>query len=210
MIEVKEVTTKKQRKAFMDFPIELYEGNPYYAPALYIDEKKIFKKNYVYNSTCDVVFYLCYKDGRIAGRISGIIQRAANEKWNQSRVRFTRFDCIDDQKVADALFDAVMGWAKDRGIKEMVGPLGYSDLEREGLLIETGFDQLATYEENYNYPYYQTLIESYGFEKDVDWVEHKLYRPVCDIEKMKRLSGIMLEKYGLTLVRPKSVKQFIR
>ncbi len=210
MIEIQEVTTEKQRKAFIRFPIDLYAGNEYYTPALTIDEKKIFKKNYVYNSTCDVVFYLAYKDGKPAGRISGIIQRAANEKWRQKRARFTRFDCIDDQEVANALFDKIVSWARSKGMTEAVGPLGYSDLEREGLLIEFGFDQVATYEENYNYAYYQKLIENYGFVKDVDWLEYKLYRLTGDMEKMIRLSNRMLEKYKLRLVQAKSINEFIK
>ena len=209
MVEIKEVLTKKQQKAFMQFPIDLYKGNPYYAPVLHMDEKTIFRSDYVYNNMCDVIFFLAYKDGVLSGRISGIIQRAANDKWGQQRVRFTRFDCVDDQEVANALFDAVKDWAKNKDIDEMVGPLGYSDLEREGLLIEIGFDQLQTYEENYNYPYYQTLIENYGFEKDVDWVEYKLYKFDGDWRKMKRVSDRVLEKYELKLVSPTSVNQFI-
>ena len=210
MITIKEVTTAKERREFLKFPIKLYENNPYYVPALNIDEKKIFNKDYVYNSTCDVVFYLAYKDGEVAGRISGIIQRAANEKWKQKRVRFTRFDCIDDQNVANALFDKVTEWGRSKGMTEAVGPLGYSDLEREGLLIERGFDKIATYEENYNYEYYQKLIENYGFIKDVDWMEYKLYRLIGDIDKMKRISNMMLEKYGLRLVQEKTIKGFIK
>jgi len=210
MIEIKEVTTKKDRKAFMRFPIELYKGNPYYVPVLNIDEQAIFKKDYIYNSTCDVIFFLAYDEGKVVGRISGIIQRASNEKWGQKRARFTRFDSVDDYAVANALFDAVTKWARKMGMTEAVGPLGYSDLEREGLLIETGFDQLSTYEEQYNYPYYQKLIENYGFQKDVDWVEYKLYSTKGDFDKMKRISDKVMEKYGLTLVQAKSVKQFIR
>ena len=95
-----------------------------------MDERKIFKKNYIYNDTCDVVFYNAYKDGKIVGRISGIIQRASNEKWKQNRARFTRFDAINDKEVSRALFDKVTEWARDKGIEEVVGPLGYSDLER--------------------------------------------------------------------------------
>ncbi|MDY6367602.1 MAG: hypothetical protein SPL13_03690 [Clostridia bacterium] len=209
MIEVKQVITKKDVKEFMNFPKRLYKGNPYYVPVLDMDEKKIFRADYVYNSTCDVVFYLAYKDGVVAGRISGIIQKAANEKWGQKRVRFTRFDSIDDQEVANALFDTVSAWAREKGMTEIVGPLGYSDLEREGMLIE-GFDQLSTYEEQYNYEYYQKLVENYGFTKEVDWWEHKIYRPTEDMGKVERISNKMLEKYGLTYTQPKSIKWFLK
>lgn len=210
MITVKPVTTAKQRKQFLNFPIKLYDKNPYFVPPLYVDEKKIFKKDYVYNETCDVSFFLAYNEkGKVVGRISGIIQRSSNEKWKQNRARFTRFDAIDDQDVANALFNAVAEWAKGFGITEIVGPLGYSDLEREGLLID-GFDQLATFEEQYNYPYYQKLIENYGFVKEVDWLEHKLYLPEKEDERLKRVSDMLLKKYELTLIRQKSVRDFIK
>lgn len=209
MIEIREVITKKDIKEFINFPKRLYKGNPYYVPVLDMDEKKIFKPDYAYNSTCDVVFYLAKKDGITVGRISGIIQNASNEKWGQKRVRFTRFDSIDDQEVANALFDKVTAWAKDKGMTDIVGPLGYSDLEREGLLIE-GFDQLSTYEEQYNYDYYQKLIENYGFTKEVDWWEHKLLSPTDDIDKVERISNMMLKKYGLTFTQPKSIKEFLK
>ena len=185
MITLKEVTTAKERKAFLNFPLKLYKGNPYFVPPLMIDEKKIFKPDYVYNETCDVIFFNAYKDGKMAGRISGIIQRAANEKWGQNRVRFTRFDCINDYDVAKTLFDGVVAWAKEKGITEIVGPLGYSDLEREGLLID-GFDQLCTFEEQYNHQYYQALIEKYGFTKEVDWLEFKLYIETNKVEAGKK------------------------
>ena len=209
MLNVKKVETAKERRDFLNFPIKLYKGNPYFVPPLYMDEKKIFRKDYVYNETCDVIFFIAYRDKKVVGRISGIIQRAANEKWGQKRVRFTRFDAINDQKVANALFDAVVNWAKQKGMTEAVGPLGYSDLEREGLLIE-GFDQLSTYEEQYNYDYYQKLIENYGFTKEVDWIEHKLYLPKERDEKLHRVSDMIMQKYGLTLVHAKSINQYIK
>ena len=209
MIKIVEVLTKKEQRRFMKFPLKLYKGCPYYVPTLYMDEKKIFRADYVYNETCDVVFYNAYKDQKMVGRISGIIQHSSNDKWDQSRIRFTRFDCINDQEVANALFDAVIAFAKKNNIKEIVGPLGYSDLEREGLLIE-GFEELGTYEEQYNYDYYQTLIENYGFEKEVDWVEYKMYLPEKLDERLMKLSDMMLKKYNLHVWSPKSVNSFIK
>ena len=209
MIVIKEVKTKKEQKAFMQFPIDLYKDSPYYVPVLFMDEKKIFRPDYIYNETCDVVFYLAYKDNIVVGRISGIIQKAANLKWNQQRVRFTRFDAINDQEVANALFDAVIEWAKKQGMKEIVGPLGYSDLEREGLLIE-GFEELGTYEEQYNYEYYQHLIDNYGFQKEVDWLECKLYAPKEKDERLATLSRKMLDRYHLTMSKPKSIRWFLK
>ena len=209
MITIKEVKTKKEIKAFIDFPLSLYKGNEYFVPMLYGGEKNIFKKDYPFNKVCDTCFYLAYMDGKVVGRIQGIIQKPANEKWNQKRVRFTRFDSIDNQEVANALFSEVLNWAKAKGMNEFVGPLGYSDLEREGLLIE-GFDQLQTYEEQYNYPYYQKLIENFGFTKDVDWLEFQLRTPEVINEKLIRVGGMMLKRYDLRLYQAKNLKEYIR
>ena len=166
MVELREVKTKKEIKDFIEFPLKLYKKCPYFVPPLYSDEKESFKKDYFYYDQCKAIYYNAYRDGKMVGRIQGILQMAANEKWGQKRVRFSRFDSIDDEEVAFALFDKVTEWAKSFGMTEVVGPLGFSDLEREGLLIE-GFDELSTFEEQYNYPYYQKLIENYGFEKVV-------------------------------------------
>ncbi|MBQ5985978.1 MAG: hypothetical protein IJL59_01825, partial [Clostridia bacterium] len=136
MVTVREVQTKKEQREFLNFPLHLYRDNPNFVPPLYGDEKKIFRKDYVYYDTCEAVYYNAYRDGKIVGRISGILQKAANEKNHEKRVRFTRFDSIDDQEVAAALFGAVESWAKEKGMDTVCGPLGFSDLEREGLLIE--------------------------------------------------------------------------
>ena len=207
-MEIIEVKTRKDIRDFINFPIKLYEGNEFFVPPLYMDEKDIFKKNNVFIEQSESVFYLAKKDGKVVGRIQGILQRVSNEKWNQKRVRFTRFDCIDDQEVANALFSKIEKWAKDRGMDELVGPLGYSDLEREGLLIE-GFDQLSTYEEQYNYEYYAKLIENYGFKKEIDWFEFKLYPPKEIDERLERVSSMMMKKYGLRLEFTKTSKEFV-
>ena len=158
MITVKQVKTRKEQREFVKFPLKLYKNNEYFVPCLYMDELAMFHKNFVYNDQAESIFFNAYIDGKMVGRIQGILQHASNQKWNQKRVRFTRFDSIDNQDVANALFQAIEDWAISKGMDEVVGPLGYSDLEREGLLIE-GFDQLSTFEEQYNYPYYQKLIE---------------------------------------------------
>lgn len=208
MITVKEVKTKKDIKAFLDFPLELYKNCEYFVPPLYGDEKKMFLKNFVYNDTCESVFFLAESDGKTVGRISGIIQKASNEKNNEKRVRFTRFDAIDDVNVSSALFSAVESWAKNKGMTEICGPLGYSDLEREGLLIY-GFNELSTFEEQYNYDYYPALVEAYGFKKEVDWEERKLYAPDVPDEKLYRVSDMMLKKLGLRFATCKSVNEFL-
>ena len=208
MVTIQEVSTAKQRKQFLDFPLKLYKGNDCFVPPLYGDEKKIFDKDYVYNDTCDAVFFLAYRDGEVVGRISGILQKASNEKRNEKRIRFTRFDSIDDQEVADALFKALEDWGRSIGMDTVCGPLGYSDLEREGLLIE-GFDELSTFEEQYNYAYYQRLIENCGYVKEIDWVERKIYPPSELDQKYRQLSDFMLKRYNLHIPKMKSTKEFL-
>jgi len=210
MVDIQEVKTGKQKRQFLNFVLDLYKGNPYFIPPLYSNEKKLFGNNHDYCDQAESVFYLAYRDGKVVGRISGILQKKSNEKWKQERIRFTRFDCIDDQEVANALFDAVEKWGREKGMKEVVGPLNYSDMEREGLLIE-GFDQLNTFEEQYNYPYYQKLIENYGFRKEVDWLECRITAPSDEyMEKMKRVTQKAMERYGLHFGEAKNTKEFIR
>ena len=211
MVEIKEVKTRKDVKAFIELPLEMYKGNPYFVPPLYSSEKVIFKKKNPYTSSSESSFFLAYKDGKLVGRIQGIIQKDANLKWNRRRVRFTRFDSTNDQEVADALFNAVEKWGKDKGMNEICGPLGYNDLEREGLLIE-GFDKLATFEEQYNFDYYEKLVENHGFKTEVEWLEHEIRMPkdTSEIEKMRRISDHVMKKYNLTFIQTKSVREFIR
>lgn len=209
MILVKKVITKKQQKEFLEFPLSLYKDNPYFVPSLYLMEKDIFKKNYGYYDTCEAVCFNAYLDNKVVGRIQAILQKASNEKYNQKRIRFTRFDCIDNQDVANALFDKVKEYALDKNMNELVGPLGFSDLEREGLLIE-GFDKLSTFEEQYNYDYYQRLIENYGFEKEVDWVEHQLRLLPSAKERLDKYSSLILKRFNLKVSKCKSVNEFMK
>ena len=208
MIEVREVKTRKEKKEFLDFPLRLYKGNPYFVPPLYGDEKKIFRKDYVYYDTCEAVYYNAYKNGKIAGRISGILQKSSNERRNEKRIRFTRFDSINDKKVAKALFDAVEEWGRSKGMDTICGPLGFSDLEREGLLVE-GFDELSTFEEQYNYDYYESLIQACGYEKEVEWVESKIYAPDEGDDSLARMSELIKKRYKLRIAPADSVDDFI-
>ena len=211
MVQIREVRTLREQKEFLSFPLELYKNNPNFVPPLYGDEKKIFRKDYVYYDTCEAVYYNAYRDGEMVGRISGILQRASNEKTGEKRVRFTRFDTIDDEEVAGALFGAVEQWAVSKGMDTVCGPLGFSDLEREGLLID-GFDELSTFEEQYNAPYYGRLIEQLGYEKEVDWVESKVRAPKDDaaVAQMEKMSQYVLKRYDLHLGRAKNVNDFLR
>ena len=209
MVTVKEVKTKAEQKAFLEFPLDLYRDNPYFVPPLYGDEKKIFSEDYIYNDTCETGYWLAYEDGKVVGRISAILQKASNEKHDEKRVRFTRFDAIDDQEVANALFSAVEQFAVERGMNAVCGPLGFSDLEREGLLVE-GFDQLSTFEEQYNAEYYGRLIENCGYAKEVDWVESKLTAPAPETAaKLKKLSEQVMQKYKLRIGTAKNVNDFL-
>ena len=174
MLQIIEVKTRKQKKEFVEYPLRLYQGNPYFVPPLYGDEMNLFTEKNVYYKTCESIFFLAVRDGVTVGRIQGILQKQFNELNGTKQVRFTRFDCENDIETAKALFNAVEVWAKEKGMQEVVGPLGYSDLEREGLLIE-GFEYLSTFEEQYNYEYYAGLIEGCGYEKDVDWVESRIF-----------------------------------
>ena len=211
MITVKQVETKKEQKAFLDFPLDLYAGNPNFVPPLYMDEKKIFRPDYVYSDCCDFVCFLAYKDGTVAGRIMAIVQKAANEKNGEKRARFCRFDAVDDFEVSKALFEAAEKWALEKGMDTVCGPLNFSDLEREGLLIE-GFDQQATFEENYNAPYYGEHIGRLGYEKEVDWVGFRLYGAESPeaMEELEQLSDFIFRRYKLHLGPSTSGSDFLK
>ncbi|MDO4565178.1 MAG: hypothetical protein Q4C04_06150 [Clostridia bacterium] len=208
MLEIREVKTRAEQRAFLNFPLKLYKDCPYFVPPLYGDEKKMFRPDYVYYDTCDTVFFNAYRDGRQTGRIQGIIQRAANEKNGEKRARFTRFDSINDAETAEALFSAVENWAKSKGMNAVHGPLGFSDLEREGLLIE-GFSELSTFEEQYSYDYYPALIEGRGYCKEVDWVERKVFKPDKPDPRFKELSNYLLKRHKLHFGEAKNTREFI-
>lgn len=190
------VTTKKERKEFVEYPLRLYKNNPYFVPPFYADEMNLFTSKNIYQKTCLSSFFLAKRGKETVGRIQGIIQQQYNAIRGQTQARFTRFDCEDNPETAKALFEAVEGWAKEQGMNEMVGPLGYSDLEREGLLIE-GFDYLSTFEEQYNYPYYAGLIEGCGYAKDVDWLEQRIFKLKDDPERYRKILDHTLKKYNL-------------
>lgn len=210
MIEIKEVVSKADIKKFVTFPHKLYKGNPNYVPFLDIDEFNKFnpKKNESYDD-CIVKCFLAYKNNEVVGRIACIIQKLYNQKVKEKRARFSRFDSINDEEVSNALFSAAESWAKSQGMEIIHGPLGYNDLDREGLLIE-GFDQVCTFEEQYNYDYYPTLIEKYGFDKEVDWVEYRLFCPKEPNARVDRIAEVVAKRYKLKLNSPKNVIKYIK
>lgn len=191
MVTVKEVKTAKDIKEFIEFPLRLYKDCPYFVPPLYSDEKKLLKSG-GNNENAEAVFYLAQQDGKTVGRIQGIIQHQHNEKQNAAQMRFTRFDTVEDGAVAKTLFDAVESWGREKGMTEIIGPLGYSDMDREGLLVE-GFAENSTFEEQYNYAYYGPILEQLGFVKDVDWLEYELTAPEKPNEMLRRVSDRVMQ-----------------
>ena len=204
---IKEVTTKKELKKFVKFKIDLYKGNPYHVPGLIFDEMMTLSKdkNPAFE-IAEAICFLAYKDNKIVGRIAGIIHHRCNEKWNQQNARFGFVDFIDDAEVVGKLFGAVENWAREKGMKVLHGPLGFTDLDHEGLLIE-GYDQLGTMSALHNYPYYAKHIERLGFQKDLDWKEFKIYIPAEVPEKHLRIAEIVKKKYGLRVHKFKKRKE---
>ena len=205
-ITIKKVETSKELKQFIRFNYEMYKDNPYSVPDLYDDMLNTFsrKKNAAFEF-CEADYFLAYKDGKLVGRVAAIMNNRANETWNKKEVRFGWIDFIDDTKVSDALLKTVEAWGKERGATEIVGPLGFTDFDAEGMLVE-GFDQLSTMATIYNYPYYPEHMVKHGYEKDADWVEFKIYIPDAIPDKHKRISEIIMRKYGLKIVKCTSTK----
>ena len=198
-IIIKKVSSKKELKTFIRFNYELYKGNPYSVPDLYDDMLNTFssKKNAAFEF-CEAEYFLAYKDNKVVGRVAAIINNRANQTWDKKEVRFGWIDFIDDEEVSSALLKAVEDWGKQKGMDSITGPLGFTDMDAEGMLIE-GFDQLGTMATIYHYPYYPQHMEKLGFEKDADWVEFKLYVPDQLPEKFVRISEIILQKYKLKI-----------
>ncbi len=209
MVEIVEVKSKKQQKLFVNFQLKLYKDCPYFVPPIIADEMSIFdpKKNANYDD-CETVYYLAYKEGKLVGRIAGILQKASNKKTGKKMVRFSRVDFVDDYEVSKALFDAVEKWARKKHMDAVHGPLGFNDLEREGLLIE-GFDQMSTFEENYYYSYYKDHLDKLGYIKDVDWIEYKIFMPDTVDDRTNRIAQKVAERYGFREVKIKSKKVLV-
>lgn len=206
-ITIREAEDRASIKDFVKFPINLYKDCPYYVPSLVLDEMDTlnYKKNPAFEF-CESKLFLAYRDNKIVGRIAGIVNHRSNEVWNQKRVRFGFIDFIDDSEVVDALFDAVIAWGKSKGLDEIHGPMGFTDLDHEGLLIE-GYDKISTMATTYSYPYYRDQIERLGFEKDADWHEYYIPVPESVPERHQRIAKIVGDKYGLKVLKFKNLKQ---
>lgn len=206
-ITIQPVTIKKEMKQFICFNYDLYKDSPYAVPELYADVRDTLDptKNAAFEF-CEAQPFIALKDGKVAGRIVAIINHKANAAWEKKVVRFGWVDFIDDAEVADALFATVEQWGKSRGMTEVQGPLGFTDFDPEGMLIE-GFDRIGTMATIYNYPYYPKHMERMGYEKDADWVEYLLTAPTELPEKHARITRIVKEKFGLRVVKYTSHKK---
>ena len=197
-VEIKRVETRADLKAFVEFHYDLYEGNEYDAPNLFSDDMFVLdkKKNAAFDF-CEAEYFLAYQEGKVVGRVAAIINHKANERWQRKSVRFGWIDFVDDIEVSKALFKAVEDYAKEKGMTEIIGPLGFTDFDPEGMLIE-GFDQLGTMATIYNYPYYpQHMEELGGFEKDNDYMECKVKVPEQVPDKFHKIAAMIGKRFNL-------------
>lgn len=197
-IEIRKVADEQALKTFIDFHYDLYAGNEYDVPNLFSDERNVLdcEKNAAFEF-CEAEYFLAYKDGKVAGRVAAIINHKANERWGRKSVRFGWIDFIDDMDVSRALLDAVERYGREKGMTEVIGPLGFTDFDPEGMLT-WGFDELGTMATIYNYPYYPEHMEKLGgWEKDNDYVEFKIFVPDRIPEKMVKISEMIMKRYNL-------------
>ena len=200
-IKVIDPSVRKQLRQFVLFPELLYKDNPYYVPTLVFDEMSTLDpSSNPASDFCDQELYMAYRDGKPVGRVAAIINRWANEHWKHDEVRFGWFDTIDDREVSAALIAKVEEFGKAHGMTHIVGPLGYTDFDPEGMLVE-GFDQQSTMPLIYNHPYYVQHIEALGFKKDADWLEYRIFVPDQMPQKFTRVEEIVKQKYNFK-VRP--------
>lgn len=197
-ISIKRVTNRKELEQFVQFYYDLYRGNDCAVPFLYSDEMDTLRKDKNPSfECCDAEYFMAFKEGKMVGRVAGIINRRANERWDRKQVRFGWFDFVDDTEVSEALLKAVEDWGREQGMTEIAGPLGFIDTDREGMLVD-GFDQLSTMYVNYNYPYYPHHMERIvGFEKDNDYVEMKVKVPEVVPDKFAKITEMVRKRYGL-------------
>ena len=209
-VEIKKVSSKHDLKTFIEFHYELYKGNQYDAPNLYSDElHTLSKETNAAFEFCEAEYYLAYKDGRLVGRVAAIINHRYNEQWQRKAVRFGWIDLVNDVDVMRALLGAVENYGREKGMTEIIGPLGFTDMDPEGMLIK-GFDQLGTMATIYNYEYYPQLMEQMeGYEKDNDYVEYKAFVPKGDMpEKFSKVAQMVEKRYNLHCPRLKRSQVF--
>lgn len=207
--ELKEVSDEKGRKAFIHFPFDLFKDNPYWIPPLNFDELNTLdkKKNPAFEY-CEARFWLAYQNEKIVGRVAAIINQKHIKKWEQPYIRFGWLDFIDDTDVSSALIGVVENWAKERGLSAVHGPLGFCDMDREGMLVE-GFNEMSTMITNYNFPYYPQHLEKFGYVKDTDWVEYEISMPEVVDERIHKAAEIVQKRGNLHLLKVKNKKQLL-
>lgn len=208
-VQIKEVTTLKGLRKFVLFPFQLYKNNPYWVPLLSLDELNTLRKdkNPAFEH-CEARYWLAYKDGKMVGRIAGILNRKHIEKWNEPRLRFGWIDFVDDPDVSAALMGVVEAWARENGLSAVHGPLGFTDMDREGMLIE-GFSELSTLATNYNHAYYPVHMERMGYCKDIDWMEYEMVVPAEPNETIARIADIALRRNKLKLLDIPNKKELL-
>ena len=209
-IEIRKIDTKCGLKKFVKWGIDLYKGNECFVPPLVMDDvNTLDPKNNPAFDFCESIYFMAYDDGKPVGRIAGIINNVVNEKTGKKTLRFGWVDFIDDPRVSEALFRAVEVWGRSKGMEEIVGPLGFSDMDPEGMLVE-GFDQEGTMATIYNYPYYPKHLEAMGFEKEADWIEFRMTIPDGIPERYQRISDIIKRKYELSTPKYTSAKKLVK
>jgi hypothetical protein len=208
-IEIKKVNTRRELKSFIGFPYKLYKNNKYWCPPLRFDEfNNLSKTKNPAFDFCEAEYWLAYRGNEIVGRIAGIINHAANKRWNDNLTRFSWFDFIDDLEVSGKLLDTVAEWGKEKGMTGIHGPLGFCDMDNEGMLIK-GYDEIQMMATNYNYPYYPVHMEKHGFGKAADWVQWEFEVPPEIPDKVERLSKLVQEKYHLHILKAKKAKDLL-
>ena len=209
-VVIKKVTSRRDLRRFIRFNYKLYKSCPYAVPDLLSDMLNTFdrRRNGAFEF-CEADYFLALRQGRIVGRVVAHINHRANQAWGTRDARFGWLDFIDDAEVADALMQTVEQWARQHGMDRVKGPLGFTDMDAEGMLVE-GFDQLGTMATIYNYPYYPRHMERMGWRKDADWVEFKIYVPEQIPPKYKRISEIVRRKYQLEVKKYTSAKDISR
>lgn len=209
-IEIRKIDTKGGLKKFVKWGIDLYKGNECFVPPLVMDDvNTLDPHNNPAFDFCESIYFMAYDNGKPVGRIAGIINNVVNEKTGKKTLRFGWVDFIDDPRVSEALFRAVEVWGRSKGMEEIVGPLGFSDMDPEGMLVE-GFDQEGTMATIYNYPYYPKHLEAMGFEKEADWVEFRMTVPDGIPERYQRISDIIKRKYELSTPKYTSAKKLVK
>ena len=198
-VTIKTVSSRKDFKTFARFANRLYKGNRYYVPSMPMDDLSTFskEKNAAFEFS-EAEFYLAYKDGEVAGRVAAIINHKANDAWKVKQVRFGWIDFIDDLEVSAALLEAVIEFGRKAGMTQIVGPLGFTDFDPEGMLVE-GYDRLGTMALIYNHPYYPEHMKKHGYYKETGWLEYRITIPEMVSERHKRIAEAVMDRYGLTI-----------